>query len=82
MNPKLIERKHHLKNVVQRNWYRRYYCKSKVENELNMIILLCRPNETNIKQFDKLIAAYAISILTKNIHLVLLGDGELKHLLF
>jgi N-acetylgalactosamine-N,N'-diacetylbacillosaminyl-diphospho-undecaprenol 4-alpha-N-acetylgalactosaminyltransferase len=72
----LIERKHHLKNVVRiyNPIDNRYYCKSKVENELNMIILWRRPNG-NQHQVDKLIEAYAISILpTKNIHLVLLGD--------
>lgn len=79
----LIERKHHLKNVV------RIYNpidinaiaeKSKELNELPYdYIIGVGQMETNIKQFDKLIEAYSKSILPKsNIHLVLLGEGERK----
>ncbi len=79
----LIERKHHLKNVV------RIYNpididaiaeKSMEFNELPYdYIIGVGQMETNIKQFDKLIEAYSKSILPKsNIHLVLLGEGERK----
>ncbi|MGZ9734038.1 glycosyltransferase [Flavobacterium sp. GNP002] len=79
----LIERKHHLKNVV------RIYnpididaiAEKSVEfNELPYdYIIGVGQMETNIKQFDKLIEAYSKSILPKsNIHLVLLGEGERK----
>lgn len=79
----LIERKHHLKNVV------RIYNpididaiaeKSKELNELPYhYIIGVGQMETNIKQFDKLIEAYSKSLLPKsNIHLVLLGEGERK----
>ena len=82
----LIEKKHQLKNIV------RIYnpididditVKSKAKNELEYdYIIGVGQMETNIKQFDKLIEAYAKSILpTKNIHLVLLGEGEQKHML-
>lgn len=82
----LIEKKQQLKNIV------RIYnpidieditVKSKAKNELEYdYIIGVGQMETNIKQFDKLIEAYAKSILpTKNIHLVLLGDGEQKHML-
>jgi glycosyltransferase involved in cell wall biosynthesis len=81
-----IERKHGLKNVV------RIYNpiaiddiveKSKESNALSFdYIMGMGQMETNIKQFDKLIQAYAQSILPKNnIHLVLLGEGEQKKLL-
>ena len=79
----LIEKKHQLKNVV------RIYnpidineiaVKSKAKNELECdYIIGVGQMESNIKQFDKLIEAYAKSILPiKNIHLVLLGDGVQK----
>ncbi|WP_338645842.1 glycosyltransferase [Flavobacterium sp. KS-LB2] len=82
----LIEKKHQLKNVI------RIYnpidideitLKSKAENELEFdYIIGVGQMETNIKQFDKLIEAYAKSVLsTNNIHLVLLGDGEHKQML-
>jgi N-acetylgalactosamine-N,N'-diacetylbacillosaminyl-diphospho-undecaprenol 4-alpha-N-acetylgalactosaminyltransferase len=82
----LIESKHHLNNVI------RIYNpididsvieKSKESNELAYdYIIGIGQMETNIKQFDKLIEAYAESILPKsNIHLVLLGDGERKLIL-
>ena len=82
----LIESKHHLNNVI------RIYNpididsvieKSKESNELTYdYIIGIGQMETNIKQFDKLIEAYAESILPKsNIHLVLLGDGERKLIL-
>jgi len=82
----VIERKHDLKNVV------RIYNpididdiieKSKEVNELPFdYIIGMGQMETNIKQFDKLIATYSKSILPKNnIHLVLLGEGERKMIL-
>jgi N-acetylgalactosamine-N,N'-diacetylbacillosaminyl-diphospho-undecaprenol 4-alpha-N-acetylgalactosaminyltransferase len=82
----LIERKHHLKNVV------RIYNPIDIDTiaekskELNEIpydyIIGVGQMETNIKQFDKLIEAYSESILPKrNIHLVLLGEGERKIIL-
>jgi N-acetylgalactosamine-N,N'-diacetylbacillosaminyl-diphospho-undecaprenol 4-alpha-N-acetylgalactosaminyltransferase len=79
----LIENKHHLKNVVR--IYNPIDVESVVEKSKESIelfydyIIGVGQMETNIKQFDKLIEAYSQSILPKrNIHLVLLGDGELK----
>ena len=82
----LIEKKHRLKNVV------RIYnpidideiaLKSKQRNDLQFdYVIGVGQMETNIKQFDKLIEAYSNSILPKkNIHLVLLGEGEQKRML-
>lgn len=82
----LIEKKHQLKNVV------RIYnpidieeiaVKSQEENELPYdYIIGVGQIETTIKQFDKLIDAYSKSVLPENnIHLVFLGDGELKKIL-
>ena len=79
----LIERKHHLKNVVR--IYNPIDIDAIAEKsmELNELpydyIIGVGQMETNIKQFDKLIEAYSKSILPKsNIHLVLLGEGERK----
>ena len=82
----LIEKKHQLKNVV------RIYNPIDIEeiavksNEYIELpfdyIIGVGQMETNIKQFDKLIEAYSNSVLPKNnIHLVFLGDGELKKML-
>ncbi|MFV8326799.1 glycosyltransferase [Flavobacterium sp. ZS1P14] len=82
----LIERKHQLKNVIR--IYNPIAIDSIVAmstelNELSFAYIMGMGQmETNIKQFDKLIAAYAESILPKNdIHLVLLGEGERKGML-
>ena len=79
----LIERKHHLKNVVR--IYNPIDIDAIVEKSLEFnelpydYIIGVGQMETNIKQFDKLIEAYSESILPKsNIHLVLLGEGEQK----
>ena len=79
----LIERKHHLKNVIR--IYNPIDIDAIAEKsmELNKLpydyIIGVGQMETNIKQFDKLIEAYSKSLLPKsNIHLVLLGEGERK----
>ncbi|WP_417979583.1 glycosyltransferase [Flavobacterium sp. XS1P27] len=77
----LIERKHHLKNVVRIYNPIDIDAIAKKSKELNELpydyIIGVGQMETNIKQFDKLIEAYSKSILPKsNIHLVLLGEGK------
>jgi glycosyltransferase involved in cell wall biosynthesis len=79
----LIEEKYKLKNVQTiYNPIDIDAIKIKSNESLNIdfeYIIGVGQMETNIKQFDKLIAAYANSDLPKsNIHLVLLGDGERK----
>ncbi|RDI53725.1 glycosyltransferase [Flavobacterium glaciei] len=82
----LIEQKHQLKNVA------RIYNPIDIEDialqsqEGNVLpfdyIIGVGQMEKNIKQFDKLIEAYSNSVLPQNnIHLVFLGDGELKKML-
>jgi glycosyltransferase involved in cell wall biosynthesis len=84
-----IEEKHNLKNVV--NIYNAVHfdyissrLKERKEKEAYRYVLAAgsmHPN--NVKQFDKLIEAYAASILPKNeIKLVILGQGALKESLY
>lgn len=50
-----------------------------IDIDVPYIIAAGRFDESNVKQFDKLIIAYSKSVLpNKGIHLVLLGDGILK----
>jgi N-acetylgalactosamine-N,N'-diacetylbacillosaminyl-diphospho-undecaprenol 4-alpha-N-acetylgalactosaminyltransferase len=79
-----IERKHHLKNVV--TIYNPIDIDAIREKSREQVLLAFEyiigvgQMETNIKQFDKLIDAYSKSLLpNKNIHLILLGDGDLKN---
>ena len=76
----LIETKHQLKNVT--TIYNPLLVESILElskEEINFdyqYIMGIGQMETNIKQFDKLITAYANSVLPqKGIHLVIVGDG-------
>lgn len=82
----LIEQKHQLKNVI--TIYNPFdfediLAKSIQEVDLDFeYIIAVGQMETPVKQFDKLIDAYAKSILPKNkIHLVLLGEGSKKSIL-
>lgn len=77
----LIEEKHQLKNVVSipNPVYLEEILEKEKENcELGFeFILTVGQYENEIKQFDKLIWSYAASILPKkNIHLVILGNGD------
>lgn len=82
----LIARKHQLKNAI--TIYNpidieEIVRKSEEPVSLNFkYIIGIGQMETNIKQFDKLIEAYAHSTLPqKGIHLVLLGEGKRKNIL-
>lgn len=82
----LIAREHQLKNVITiYNPIDIEEISSKSEEPVTLnfeYIIGIGQMETNIKQFDKLIEAYAHSILPqKKIHLVLLGEGERKNTL-
>ena len=82
----LIEHKHHLKNVdaiYNPIDIDEIESKSKEIIDFNFeYIIGVGQMETNIKQFDKLIEAYSASVLPqKNMHLVLLGDGNRKEIL-
>lgn len=77
----LIEFKHHLNNVQTiYNPINSVEIQSKFNESIAInfdYIIGIGQMETNIKQFDKLIEAYANSVLpTNNIHLVLLGEGQ------
>lgn len=79
----LIEEKHQLKNVITiYNPVPIEEIQQKTLEEINIdydYIVAVGQFETPIKQFDVLIDCYAKSVLPmKNIHLVLIGDGELK----
>jgi len=82
----LIEKKHHLKNVS--TIYNsididNIIAKSQEEVELDFeYIIGVGQFDTNVKQFDKLIEAYANSRLPKReVALVILGEGKLKQYL-
>jgi len=82
----LIEKKHGLKNVV--NIYNPVNI-NYISNRLNegiltvdfqYIIAAGRMADNNIKQFDKLLAAYANSVLpSNNVKLIILGEGNQKN---
>ena len=77
----LIEKKHHLKNLqtiynpVNSNEIHAKY--SEPFNFQHEYMIGIGQMETNVKQFDVLIKAYSNSTLVaKNIHLILLGEGQ------
>jgi len=77
----LIESKHNLKNVV--TIHNPIYLDEIIEKQNENIeiefdfIIAVGQYENEIKQFDKLIASYAKSVLSqKQIHLVIVGNGD------
>lgn len=83
---KLIEFKHRLNNV--QTIYNPIYIKEIQSKSVKTIdvnfeyIIGIGQMETKVKQFDKLIEAYSNSILpNRNIHLILLGAGDLMSVL-
>tara|TARA_R110000868_G_scaffold341794_3_gene602619 strand:+ start:4283 stop:5374 length:1092 start_codon:yes stop_codon:yes gene_type:complete len=81
---KLVEETHQLKNVKTiYNAVDVTLIKSKAVELINLnfdFIIGVGQYDTNVKQFDKLIKAYAKSELPqKNIALVILGDGKLRN---
>nr|WP_315201358.1 glycosyltransferase [uncultured Flavobacterium sp.] len=83
----LIESKYNFKNVITINNPVDFKdIEGKYNDAVNLnfeFVIGIGQMETPIKQFDKLIEAYSNSILpTRNIHLVLLGDGVKRLSLF
>ncbi|MCG2611004.1 glycosyltransferase [Flavobacterium sp. SM15] len=79
----LIEQKHKLKNVLTiYNPIPIEEIQQKASEEItidNQYIVAVGQFETRIKQFDVLIDCYSKSVLpNKNIHLIIIGDGDLK----
>ncbi|AWH86730.1 glycosyltransferase family 4 protein [Flavobacterium album] len=80
-----IENRHGLKNVaaiynpIDTDYINRRLSEGKQPEKFSYIIAAGRMSDDNVKQFDKLIKAYAASVLpANNVKLMLLGQGVLK----